>query len=75
MAAAPQCYSPLTALPTTLQPPAPPSTLQVADAVQLITDTMPKQGGGGGGQTREEAVDALCCELLGKVGGLGVSWW
>ena len=36
-------------------------------------DTLPKQGGGGGGQTREEAVDALCGELLGKVGRAGGS--
>ncbi len=35
--------------------------------MQLIMDTLPKQGGGGGGQTREEVVVALCEELLGKV--------
>lgn len=40
----------------------------MAEGVQLIMDTLPKQGGGGGGQTREEVVDALCEELLGKVG-------
>lgn len=45
--------------------------------MQLIMDTLPKQGGGGGGQTREEVVDALCEELLGKVGSwmCGGLWW
>lgn len=39
----------------------------MAEGVQLITDTMPKQGGHGGSQTREEVVDAICCDLVAKV--------
>ena len=41
---------------------------QVQDSLQLILDTQPKSGGGGGGLAREEVVDGVCEELLGKVG-------
>ena len=40
--------------------------LQVQDAVATILDTMPKGGGGGGGLSREEIVDRICEDLLGK---------
>ncbi|KAI3432720.1 hypothetical protein D9Q98_004263 [Chlorella vulgaris] len=41
--------------------------LQVQDGLQLILDTQPKSGGGGGGLAREEVVDGVCEELLGKM--------
>jgi hypothetical protein len=45
--------------------------LQVQDAVQLVLDTRPKAGGTAGGQPREQVVDGVCEELLGKVGAGG----
>jgi len=42
-------------------------TLQVAEMVDTILDTMPKSGGGGKGETREDRVDRLCQERLGTV--------
>ncbi len=52
------------------------SSSQVQDAVQLIIDTVPRSGGGGSGQTREEVVDAMCEDLLAKVGSARIlsSW-
>jgi len=41
--------------------------LQVKDGVTTILDTMPKGAGGGGGMSREEIVDRICEDLLGKV--------
>ena len=41
-------------------------TLQVQDAILTILDTMPKGGGGGGSLSREDIVDKICEELLGK---------
>jgi len=42
-------------------------TLQVDDAVDTITATMPKSGGGGGGLSPEEVVDKTAEDLLSKV--------
>lgn len=42
-------------------------TLNVSQAVGTIMETMPKSGGSSGGLSREEVVDKLCEELLGKV--------
>ncbi|PSC73956.1 flagellar outer dynein arm heavy chain gamma [Micractinium conductrix] len=41
--------------------------LQVQDAVELIINTAPRAGGGSSGQTREEVVDSMAEELLGKM--------
>ena len=49
-------------------PPTPCAVPQVQDGIQLILDTQPKAGAAGGGGSREEVVDALCEELLAKVG-------
>ena len=40
-------------------------------AVQVVLDTRPQGGPAGGGLSREEAVDAICEELLSKVGAWG----
>ncbi len=39
---------------------------QVQTAVQLIMDTQPKGGAAGGGMSREETVDHIAEDLLGK---------
>ncbi len=49
--------------------------LQVQDAVQLILDTQPKGGAAAGGQSREEAVDGLCEDLLSKIPSLFDGEW
>jgi len=41
--------------------------IQVSEAVITIMDTMPKSGGGGSGKSREEIVDEIAEDLLGKV--------
>ena len=42
-------------------------TLQVQASLDTILETMPKTGGGSGGLTREEQVDKICEDLLGKM--------
>lgn len=42
-------------------------TLMVGSAIDTIVETMPKTGGSAAGLSREDTVDKLCEELLGKV--------
>jgi dynein heavy chain len=41
-------------------------TLNVQDVVSTIIDTQPKTGGSSGGLSREQVVDNICQDLLGK---------